>query len=426
MEVTAVIMAAGKGTRMVSDKAKVLHEVAGKPMLGYVIDACRRAGIRDIVIIAGSNYPQLKEFTDRAYPDKSIKFVIQKRQLGTAHAIAAALRAKISYKKSVLILSGDVPLITPGTIKGLINGFTKKKCGGIICSSIVEDPYGYGRLLQDESGNIIRIVEEKNASETEKRINLINGGIYIFDRGLLKKYIRRVKLDPVKKEYYLTDLAAIMAQNSIKIRPKITDYTEISGVNDRVQLMETGKLKNKKTLEKFAGNGITIVDFDTVFIDENVSIGRDTVIQPFTVIRGKTIIGKGCSIGPFAHIRPDTVIGDFCRIGNYVEVKKSRIGSHTNVSHLSYIGDAEIGSSVNIGAGTITCNYDGKNKNRTVIGNNVFVGSDTKFVAPVKVGNDVVIAAGSVITEDVPSGALGIARARQVNKEQWSTNRRSK
>ncbi len=426
MNVSAVIMAAGKGTRMISDKTKVLHEVAGKPMLGHVIDACYEAGIKDVVIIAGANYSELKGFTDKAYAGCGIKFVIQKKQLGTAHAISTALKARIPYKEAVLILSGDVPMIQASTLRELIMEFTKEKCGGIICSSKVDDPHGYGRVIRDSQGSIIRIVEEKNASDEQKKINLINGGIYIFNRDLLKKYISRVKLDPVKKEYYLTDLAALMAEKSIIIRPKITDYLEVSGVNDRVQLMETGKLKNKKTLEKLAKNGITIVDFDTVFIDENVSIGKDTVIQPFTVIRGKTSIGKGCNIGPFAHIRPDTIIGDFCKIGNYVEIKKSKIGSHTNVAHLSYIGDAELGDKVNIGAGTITCNYDGFKKNKTVIGNNVFVGSDTKFVAPVKIGNDVVIAAGSVITEDVPGGALAVARARQVNKEKWTKNRRAK
>jgi bifunctional UDP-N-acetylglucosamine pyrophosphorylase/glucosamine-1-phosphate N-acetyltransferase len=419
-------MAAGKGVRMNSEKTKVLHEVAGKPMLGHVIDACHKAGIKDIVLIAGANYSQLREFTDKAYTGRGIRFVLQKKQLGTAHAISTAMKAKIAYKPAILILSGDVPMITPGTICDLINGFTKEKCGGIICTSKVDDPSGYGRIITDADGYIIRIVEQKSATESEKNITLINGGIYIFDRDLLKKYIGRIKLDPVKKEYYLTDLAALMAENNIKIRPKITDYLEVSGVNDRVQLMETGKLKNKKTLEKLAKDGITIVDFDTVFIDENVNIGRDTVIQPFTVIRGKTSIGKGCNIGPFAHIRPESVIGDFCKIGNYVEIKKSTIGSHTNVAHLSYIGDAELGSHVNIGAGTITCNYDGFKKSRTVIGNNVFVGSDTKFVAPVTVGDDTVIAAGSVITEDVPSGALAIARARQVNKEKWTKNRRKK
>lgn len=426
MKATAIIMAAGRGTRMKSEKSKVLHEIAGKPMLGHVIDACRKAGVKDIVLIAGANFTELKKFTQAAYPKSGIKIVIQKKQLGTAHAISTALKAKIKYAEAVLILSGDVPLIEPETIKSSINEFTNEKPGGIILASKVENPFGYGRIIRDSHGFIKSIVEQKDAKPEELEINLINGGVYIFNRDYLKKYITLIKMNPLKKEYYLTDIAGIMSQKSIKIRPKTVAYAEVAGINDRVQLMEAGKIKNKKTLEKFAKDGITIVDFDTVFIDENVSIGTDTVIQPFTVIKGKTRIGKGCNIGPFAHIRPDTVIGDNCRIGNYVEIKKSTLGNNTFVSHLSYIGDAELGSNVNIGAGTITCNYDGFKKSKTIIGDNVFVGSDTKFVAPVKVGRGAVIAAGSVITEDVPADALSVARARQVNKEKWALKRRKK
>jgi bifunctional UDP-N-acetylglucosamine pyrophosphorylase/glucosamine-1-phosphate N-acetyltransferase len=424
--VTAIIMAAGKGTRMKSERSKVLHDVAGKPMLGYVIDACQKAGVKDIVLISGANYPEIREFTRITYPNGGIKIVIQKKQLGTAHAISTALKAKIKYEEIILILSGDVPLIEPDTIRNAINEFTIEKPGGIILTSKVDNPFGYGRIVRDAHGFIESIVEQKDATPEQQEIDHINGGVYIFNREYLKKYISRIKMNPLKKEYYLTDIAGIMAENGIKIRPLTVAYAEVAGINDRVQLMEAGKMKNKKTLERFAKNGITIVDFDTVFIDENVSIGADTVIQPFTVIRGSSRIGKGCNIGPFAHIRPGTVIGDNCRVGNYVEIKKSTLGNNTFVSHLSYIGDAELGSNVNIGAGTITCNYDGFKKHKTIIGDNVFVGSDTKFVAPVKVGRGAIIAAGSVITGDVPADALSVARARQVNKEKWALKRRKK
>ncbi|MEI7542136.1 MAG: NTP transferase domain-containing protein [bacterium] len=426
MNVTALIMAAGLGLRMKSNKTKVLHEIAGKPMLAHVIDACHKAGIKHIVLIAGANFPELKKFAELTYPAGKIKIVIQKKQLGTAHAISTALKAKISYKEAILILSGDVPLIEADTIRKTINEFTNEKPGGIILTSQVENPFGYGRIIRDSHGYIKSIVEEKNATSDEQKIRLINGGVYIFDKNYLKEYIGKIKLNALKKEYYLTDIVGLMTEKGIKIRPKIVNYAEVAGINDRVQLMEAGKMKNKKTLEKFSKNGITIVDFDTVFIDENVSIGTDTVIQPFTVIKGLSRIGKGCNIGPFAHIRPGTVIGDNCRIGNYVEIKKSTIGNNTFVSHLSYIGDAKIGSGVNIGAGTITCNYDGFKKSKTIIGDNVFVGSDTKFVAPVKVGSGAVIAAGSVITENVPAQALAVARARQINKEKWVTKRSKK
>jgi bifunctional UDP-N-acetylglucosamine pyrophosphorylase/glucosamine-1-phosphate N-acetyltransferase len=243
--------------------------------------------------------------------------------------------------------------------------------------------------------------------------------VYVFDRDALKKHVRQVKRDPVKKEYYLTDVIGIMAKNGIKIRQKDTDRAEIAGINDRVQLMEANKFKNKKNLEKLAKNGITIVDFNTVFISGNVQIARDTVIQPFTVIKGPAKIGPGCNIGPFAHIRPDTVIGKNCKIGNYVEIKKSSIGDHVNVAHLSYIGDTEIGDNTNIGAGTITANYDGIKKNRTKIGKNVSVGSNTVFVAPVTVGDNVTVAAGSVVTDGVPAKSLVIARSRQIIKKNW-------
>jgi bifunctional UDP-N-acetylglucosamine pyrophosphorylase/glucosamine-1-phosphate N-acetyltransferase len=427
MKITAMILAAGRGVRMKSDKTKVLHEVAGKPMLAHVVDSCLDAGVTDIVLIAGANYPEIKEFVKNNYTNRgltqcvsTIKIVIQRQQLGTADAVKAAMNAKISYKPGVLILSGDVPLIAPVTIRELIKEFTSKKCGGIICTSKVKNPRGYGRIVAGRDGAILRIVEDRSASPAEKKIGVINSGIYVFEKDLLKEHIRQVRRDPIKKEYYLTDLIEIMAKNGIKIRQKDIDHAEAAGINDRVQLMEANSYKNKKNLEKLAKNGITIEDFATVFIDENVSIGKDTVIKPFTVIKGKTKIGRNCMIGPSAHIRPDTVIGNNCKIGNYVEIKKSIIGNDTNVGHMSYIGDAVLGDFVNIGAGTITANYDGKRKNRTVIGNHVFVGSNTVFVAPVVIGDNVTVAAGSVITENVPSRALAIARCRQTVKKNWN------
>jgi bifunctional UDP-N-acetylglucosamine pyrophosphorylase / glucosamine-1-phosphate N-acetyltransferase len=420
-KITALILAAGKGTRMNSDTAKVLHEVAGKPMLAHVIDSCLEAGVADIVIIAGANMAELKAFAAKYYPGENIKFALQKQQLGTAHAVAAGLTATTGKYKGVLILSGDVPLIEPATIRGLIKEFTSKKCNGIICTSKVKNPRGYGRIVTGRDGAILRIVEDKSASLAEKEIGVINSGMYIFGRDILKKYIRQVKRDPIKKEYYLTDLIEIMAENGLKIRQKNINHAEAAGINDRVQLMEANKFKNKKNLEMLAKNGITIVDFNTVFISGNVKIGKDTVIQPFTVIKGPAKIGPGCNIGPFAHIRPETSIGSNCRIGNYVEIKKSKIGDHVNVAHLSYIGDTEIGDNTNIGAGTITANYDGVKKNKTKIGKNVSVGSDVVFRAPVTIGDGAVVGAGSIITENVPASALAIARARQITKKNWAS-----
>jgi len=422
LNVTALILAAGKGTRMKSDLPKVLHPVAGKPMISHVIDSCIEAGIKDIVLICGYKSAEVKKYARQAY--KKVKFVIQKPQKGTAHAITAAIKARVPMKKHILILSGDVPLISPDTIKGLINEASKKSVSAVIAVSKVKNPRGYGRVLTSKKRGILRIIEEKDASPAQKKIRLINGGVYVIVNHILKKYINKVKINKKKGEYYLTDIAGLMSENSLKIKEKQADYTELSGINDRAQLAEAGKIKNKKVLEKLSKNGITIGDFDTVFIDSNVQIGKGTVIKPFTVIKGKSKIGKNCIIGPSAHIRPGTVIGDSCKIGNYVEIKNSRIGSRVNVAHLSYVGDAEIGSRTNIGAGTITANYDGVKKHKTRIGVNVKVGSNVVFVAPVRVGSNVTVAAGSVVTDNVPPGALVIARARQVVKKNRKKRRR--
>jgi len=423
-DITAVILAAGKGTRMESDQPKVLHEVAGKAMIRHVLDTCKAAGIKDIVLVAGDNHRRLKDFTSPVY--NHIKYVIQKPQLGTAHAILKVFQSKKPLKSGILIINGDVPSVEPGTLRNLINRFTKKRLNGIICSAKIKNPFGYGRIIKNTQGYISRIVEEKDAGPSEKAIKEINGGIYVFKKQDLKDYIVKIRKNEAKQEYYLTDIAGLMSADNKKIESFNIIPEEIQGINDRIQLMEISKVKRRKILEKLARSGVTIEDFDTAFIDENVKIGKDTVIRPFTVIKGRTIIGKKCSIGPFSHIRPETVIGDSTNIGNYVEVKKSKIGNHVHVAHLSYIGDTEIGDGTNIGAGTITANYDGVKKNKTKIGKNVSVGSDVVFRAPVTIGDNAVIGAGSIITDSVPAGSLAIARARQVTKKDWMKRRNKK
>jgi len=402
---------------MKSETTKVLHPVCGKPMLGHVIDSCTAAGVKDIIIVAGANMAALKEFAVKEYKHLKIRFALQKPALGTAHAVGSVFRAGLNVKDGVLILSGDVPLITPETIKNFINVFTVKKAGGIIAVSIADDPKGYGRIITGADGTVARIVEENDANETEKAVKTVNGGAYIIRKSELKKNLKKIKKNPKKGEFYLTDIAALMSSDKKPLVPVTAAAAELSGVNDKKHLAESAAVKNKKTLEKLALNGITIEDFNTVFIEEGVVIGQDTVIRPFTIIRAKSVIGKNCTIGPSAHIRPGSIIGDNVKIGNYVEVKNSVIGNSTAVSHLSYIGDAELGRHVNIGAGTITANYDGKNKHRTIIGDNAYVGSNTVFVAPVKIGKNTVIGAGSVITEDVPDNSLAIARQRQTTKK---------
>jgi bifunctional UDP-N-acetylglucosamine pyrophosphorylase/glucosamine-1-phosphate N-acetyltransferase len=398
---------------MKSEKSKVLHEVCGKPMVEHVIDACVQAGINDIVLIAGKNIKELKTYT-QSYKKARLSVVLQSKRLGTAHAVQAALKAKKSIKQGVLILSGDVPLLEQATISSIIREFTNKNGNGIIGVSEIRNPYGYGRILQDKKGFVSAIVEEKDTDEKQKKIKIVNGGVYLIKKSVLVKYINRIKMNPKKKEYYLTDIADLMSCNNVPLKAKVIPYEELSGVNDRIQLAEAGKIKNKKLLEKLIQSGVVIQDLDSVFIEGQVSIGKDTVIKPFTVIKGPVKIGKKCMIGPSAHIRPGTVVGDNSKIGNYVEVKNSVIGIGVTVSHLSYIGDAQIGNNTNIGAGTITANYDGKKKHKTKIGINVKVGSNVVLVAPVKIGCNVTVGAGSVITEDVPASSLVIARARQV------------
>jgi bifunctional UDP-N-acetylglucosamine pyrophosphorylase/glucosamine-1-phosphate N-acetyltransferase len=425
MKITAIILAAGKGTRMKSTIPKVLHKISGREMLSYVIDSVMQAGINNLIVVAGDNFNKIKEFIKGKYK-KNIKIIRQRPLLGTGHAVACVIRSKLPLNPFILILNGDVPLIKSDTLTQIINMFTKSRCDGIIAVSKVKNPDGYGRVKTDSNGNIIRIIEEKDANQDEKRINLINGGLYLFKKQILIENIFKIKKNKLKNEYYLTDVVDIIVKSGGIIKPFIINETELSGINDRKQLAEVEEINNKKILEKLAKNGITIKDFNTVFIEDSVTIGKDTVIEPFTVIKGPAKIGPFCNIGPFTHIRPDTIIGKNCKIGNYVEIKKSEIGDNVNIAHLSYIGDAIIESGTNIGAGTITANYDGRKKNKTYIGKNVYVGSDVVFVAPVKIGDNAVIGAGSVITEDVPANSLAIARQRQINKKSWVLKRRKR
>lgn len=425
MKITAIILAAGKGTRMKSSVPKVLHKIAGKEMISYVLDSVIKAGVKDIIIVAGSNFNEVKNFIKSKY-NQNIKIIKQRPLLGTGHAVLTVIKSKIKIHPFVFILNGDVPLIQPITLRQIIKMFTNTKCDGIIAVSKVKNPFGYGRIIRDENNNIIKIVEEKDANILEKKIDLINGGLYFLRTSDLKENIIKIKKNLIKGEYYLTDLTEILAKKNKILKPFLIDEQELKGINDRQQLAEVEEINNKKNLEKHAKNGITIKDFNTVFIEDNVIIGKDTVIEPFTVIKGPAKIGPFCNIGPFTHIRPDTIIGKKCKIGNFVEIKKSKIGDSVHIAHLSYIGDTTIGSGTNIGAGTITANYDGKKKNKTIIGKNVYVGSDVVFVAPVKIGNNAVIGAGSVITENVPANSLAIARQRQINKKDWVIKRRSK
>jgi len=449
----SIILAAGEGTRMKSALPKVLHQICGQPMLIYVLKAVEKVGCQKNYLVVGHKKESVVEAL-RTCPElkkNKIEFVRQNRLLGSGHAVLQVRRNLKDYRGDVLVVYGDLPLLTRRTLERLIQTHFKEDNSLTILGATLYDPSGYGRIIDEGKGKSIRIVEERDATPGERKINLVNGGVYCFRAQDLFKALERVKPDNRKKEYYLTDVVGILGKMGRKVGMAITDDSrEVEGVNDRKQLASVQKYVNMKNLERLMLNGVTIVDPPSTFIDSTVRIGRDTIVYPGSTILGKTRVGKDCrlgpyafiqdsqiesgveirasfiygariaeraKVGPFSHIRPGTFVGKDARVGNFCEVKKSRIGRGTKVSHLSYIGDAFLGRDVNIGAGTITCNFDGVRKNVTRVGDSTFVGSDTKFIAPVKIGKGAVIGAGSTITEDVPSGKLAIARARQVIKE---------
>ena len=449
----SIIIAAGEGTRMKSALPKVLHEICGQPMLVYVLQAVLRAGCRKNYLVVGHKGEKVIETIGNFLPlrKKGIEFVKQNKLLGSGHAVFQVKKNLRGYRGNVLVVYGDLPLLTARTLNRLIQTHYKQGNSLTILGATVEDASGYGRIIEDSDGKGIRIVEEKEATPNERRINRVNAGVYCFRGEDLFKAMGRVRRDNRKREYYLTDAVHILGDMGKKVGMVMAkDCREVEGVNNRKQLVTVQKYVNMQNLERLLLAGVTIVDPSSTFIDSAVKIGRDTIIYPGSTILGKTRIGEYCKlgpyafiqncqiengvevrasfiygakiadrakVGPFSHIRPGTLVGEEVRVGNFCEVKKSRIGRGTKVSHLSYIGDAFLGKGVNIGAGTITCNFDGVRKNITRIGDGTFVGSDAKFIAPVKIGKGAVIGAGSTITEDVPAGKLAIARARQVIKD---------
>ena len=415
-EVVGIIMAAGKGTRMKTEKAKCVHKVYGKEMVKRVVDTARCAGIKDIITVVGHKREQIEEVLK-----DTVKYAYQEELVGTGDTVKRAIPLLKGKTGKVVVLTGDAPILRPETLKNLIEKSIKDKEYATILTAIYDNPTGYGRILRDIGGNVKSIVEEKDASEEEKLINEINGGIYCFDIEELILALEKIKPNNAQGEYYLTDVIKIMNEKGLKTGAVIVDdNTEILGVNDRVQLeLVTQVLKyriNTELMEK----GVTIEDMNSTYIYDDVEIGIDTVIHPNTTIKSGVKIGKNCEIGPNAYIREGCKIEDNAKIGSFVEIKKAIIGKGTKVPHLSYMGDCEIGEKTNIGCGTITCNYDGKNKHKTVIGDNSFIGSNVNLVAPVTIGNEVLVAAGSTITQDVPDGVLAVARERQINKDGWN------
>lgn len=445
----AVVLAAGQGTRMKSKLYKVLHPVCGKPMVEHVVDQLRLSQFTDIISVVGFGAEKVKE----QLGDKS-QFVIQEEQLGTGHAVQMAAPLLKDKKGTTIVICGDTPLLTAETLNALMKHHEESKAKATVLTAHIQDPTGYGRIIRDKNGLVERIVEQKDASEQEQSIQEINTGTYCFDNEALFSALEKVSNDNAQGEYYLPDVMGILrGQNEVISAYQTPHFEETLGVNDRVALSEAERIMRRRINREHMKNGVTILDPENTYIDSGVQIGRDTVIYPGTMVKGDTVIGedveigphseiRNCQIGngtvikqsvahdsqigvqvqigPFAHIRPETTIGDQARIGNFVEMKKTAFGKGSKASHLSYIGDAEIGDSVNLGCGSITVNYDGKNKYKTVIEDHAFIGCNANLVAPVTIGKGAFVAAGSTINKNVPAEALSIARARQTNKEGYA------
>ncbi|WP_346235170.1 bifunctional UDP-N-acetylglucosamine diphosphorylase/glucosamine-1-phosphate N-acetyltransferase GlmU [Lysinibacillus telephonicus] len=451
----AVILAAGQGTRMKSKLYKVLHPVCGKPMVEHVVDNIQSLNVSRIVTIVGHGAEKVKE----QLGDKS-EYVLQAEQLGTAHAVRQAEAILGSLEGTTLVVCGDTPLIRPETLESLFEHHQKQNAKATILTAIAENPTGYGRVIRDANGQVAQIVEQKDASPDQLLVKEINTGTYCFDNKALFEALKLVKNENAQSEYYLPDVIEILQQQGEIVSAFSCDnFDETLGVNDRVALSQAEEIMRARINEMHMRNGVTIINPLTTHISADAVIGRDTIIKPGVIIEGNTVIGEDCiigpnsnivssrigdrttvqnsvvtnsivgedtSVGPFAHLRPDSELGNHVKIGNFVEVKKSTLGDNSKVSHLSYIGDAEVGSNVNIGCGSITVNYDGKNKHKTIIEDNVFVGCNSNLVAPVKLGAGSFIAAGSTITKEVPEDALAIARARQENKLDYAKKLNSK
>ncbi|WP_270182907.1 bifunctional UDP-N-acetylglucosamine diphosphorylase/glucosamine-1-phosphate N-acetyltransferase GlmU [Alkalihalobacillus sp. CinArs1] len=446
----AVVLAAGQGTRMKSKLYKVLHPVCGKPMVEHVVDQLNALELENVVTVVGHGAEMVSEQLG-----KRSEYVLQEEQLGTAHAVMQA-KDILSDKDGVtLVVCGDTPLITKETMDSLLSYHEEQDAKATILTAKADNPFGYGRIIRDDHGSVQRIVEQKDANEAEQKVTEINTGTYCFDNKTLFETLQLVNNENSQGEYYLPDVVEILQQKGeIVAAYQTADFNETMGVNDRVALSRAEQAMKKRINEKHMRNGVTLIDPDATYISSEAVIGQDTVIYPGTTINGEVVIGEESAIGPnseikdskigsksvvkqsvvhnsevgsevtigpFAHVRPSSQIHDGVKIGNFVEVKKSVMGEGSKASHLSYIGDAEIGKDVNLGCGSITVNYDGKNKYLTKVEDGAFIGCNVNLIAPVNVGKGAFVAAGSTITDDVPEQALSIARSRQTNKEDYAS-----
>ncbi len=456
-DLACIVMAAGEGKRMRSGLIKVLHRLSGKPLLAHVLERCRDLGISPILVVIGYQADKVRA----QFSELGVEFVLQEKQLGTAHAVMQTEKALEGFAGDILVLSGDVPLISQEILKSLVEKHRRTKAWATMLTTRLEDPSGYGRVLRGRGEEVERVVEDRDASLAEKSLGEINTGIYCFGSRPLFEALHEVGQDNVQQEYYLPEVLSIMRKKGGKVIAHLTtEQQEVLGINTRKELAQAEENLRRMTLERLMEEGVTLLDPQNTYVQSTVRVGRDTILYPNVHLEGRTVLGEGCrilphsrivnatlgdnvtvldscliqdaligtsaSIGPFAHLRPGSDIGQAARIGNFVEVKKSVIGEGSKVSHLSYIGDTVMGKRVNIGAGSITCNYDGVSKHQTTIEDDVFAGSDTKFVAPVTVGEGAIIAAGSTITHDVPPHALAVARAHQINKDGWAKEKGKK
>lgn len=419
--VKSIILAAGKGTRMKSDTPKVLHQIFNKTLLGYVIDAVNNTKLADEnYVIVGHQAEKVEEYVNEHYDNA--KTVLQSPQLGTGHAVSMVCPYLEDFEGEVIILCGDTPLITSETLKTFIAGHRELNSDITVMSAVFDNPTNYGRIVRNDDGSLNSIVEEKDATVEQKAIKEINAGIYCLNWAKVKNSFSQLKTNNAQGEYYLTDIIKWGNENGFSVNAHILERNEeIYGINSKINLAEATKIMNNRTLNRLMSEGVTIVDPSSTWIDEETEIGKDTIIYPSTYIEGKNKIGSHCKIGPFAHLRGDVVLEDYVKVGNFVEVKKATIKSHTNACHLTYIGDSEIGSNVNIGAGTITANYNPLNKvkSKTVIKDNVKIGSNSVLVAPVEVEEGANVGALSIITKDVPEWSLAITRAPMKVFKDW-------
>jgi bifunctional UDP-N-acetylglucosamine pyrophosphorylase / glucosamine-1-phosphate N-acetyltransferase len=448
-KMAAVILAAGRGTRMKSEFPKVLHAVAGLPMVLYPTRMAKNLGCDPAVLVIGHE----AEAVEKALTQEKVSFVLQKEQLGTGHALLCVQPFLADFVGTLLLLCGDVPLLRQETLSELLAYHIAQEAAVTVLTAELPDPYGYGRIVRD-GDKVLRIVEEKDATCQEKAIREINSGIYVFEAPLVFEALRTVGRDNVQGEYYLTDVVeAVRTSGRAVCALPVSDPDETMGINDRIQLAHAEAVMRHRINKTLMRGGVTLIDPEATYIEPQVQVGEDTIIHPGVHLRGATRIGRQCliepgvtvsdcvigdmvnlktgsvlqqsqvggctDIGPMAHLRPGTILSGHNKIGNFVETKKAVIGKGSKASHLTYIGDADVGVEVNIGCGTITCNYDGVNKHKTIIEDRVFVGSDTQFVAPVRIGRNSLIGAGSTITRDVPPDSLALSRCEQTVKKGW-------